>query len=55
MQKPQKVLKFGPNTQNSLKSMYFYEILNFKHFWVQFFHEIKLTHVKRQTTVPRGL
>ena len=46
MQKPQKVLKFGPNTQNSLKSMYFYEILNFKHFLGLFFRIFKLTHAK---------
>ena len=32
--------------------MYFYEILNFKHFWVQFFHEIKLTHAKPLWFVP---
>ena len=46
MQKPQKVLKFGPNTQNSLKSMYFYEILYFKHFLGPFFRIFKLTHAK---------
>ena len=46
MQKPQKVFKFGPNTQNSLKSMYFYEILNFKHFLGPFFRIFKLTHAK---------